>query len=57
MNDLWNLQSRLRSFNVSKGINMGEESLTKLFRIDCGDLYLQEFTVKDAESIYQIHFN
>lgn len=33
---------------------MGEESLTKLFRIDCGDLYLQEFTVHDAESIYQI---
>ncbi|MDA2164371.1 GNAT family N-acetyltransferase [Bacillus cereus] len=33
---------------------MGEESLTKLFRIDCGDLYLQEFTVNDAESIYQI---
>ncbi|KXI44330.1 acetyltransferase [Bacillus cereus] len=31
---------------------MGEESLTKLFRIDCGDLYLQEFTVNDAESIY-----
>ena len=28
---------------------MGEESLTKLFRIDCGDLYLQEFTVNDAE--------
>ncbi|AFQ12249.1 acetyltransferase [Bacillus cereus FRI-35] len=36
---------------------MGEESVTKLFRIDCGDLYLQEFTVNDAESIYQIHFN
>lgn len=33
---------------------MGEESLTNLFRIDCGDLYLQEFTVHDAESIYQI---
>ncbi|MED0989601.1 GNAT family N-acetyltransferase [Bacillus nitratireducens] len=33
---------------------MGEESLTKLFRIDCGDIYLQEFTVKDAESIYKI---
>ncbi|HFU7059267.1 TPA: GNAT family N-acetyltransferase, partial [Bacillus cereus] len=33
---------------------MGEESLTKLFRIDYGDIYLQEFTVKDAESIYKI---
>ncbi|MFK4413077.1 MULTISPECIES: GNAT family N-acetyltransferase [Bacillus] len=33
---------------------MGEERLTKLFRIDCGDIYLQEFTVKDAESIYKI---
>ncbi|EJQ51951.1 acetyltransferase [Bacillus wiedmannii] len=33
---------------------MGEKSLTKLFRIDCGDIYLQEFTVKDAESIYKI---
>lgn len=54
MNGLWNLRSRLRRFNVSKGINMGEESLTKLFKIDCGDIYLQEFTVKDAESIYKI---
>ncbi|MGN5652166.1 GNAT family N-acetyltransferase [Bacillus sp. Brlt_9] len=33
---------------------MGEESLTKLFKIDCGDIYLQEFTVKDAESINKI---
>ncbi|WP_144488282.1 GNAT family N-acetyltransferase [Bacillus sp. ABP14] len=33
---------------------MGEESLTKLFKIDCRDIYLQEFTVKDAESIYKI---
>ncbi|MGE6540664.1 GNAT family N-acetyltransferase [Bacillus luti] len=33
---------------------MGEESLTKLFRIDCGEIYLQEFTIKDAESIYKI---
>jgi len=33
---------------------MGEESLTKLFRIDCGDIYLQEFMAKDAESIYKI---
>ncbi|MGN4611918.1 GNAT family N-acetyltransferase [Bacillus cereus group sp. MYBK71-2] len=33
---------------------MGEESLTKLFKIDCGDLYLQEFTITDAESIYNI---
>ncbi|MEC2628061.1 GNAT family N-acetyltransferase, partial [Bacillus cereus] len=27
---------------------MGEERFTKLFKIDCGDIYLQEFTVKDA---------
>ncbi|OUB35808.1 GNAT family N-acetyltransferase [Bacillus thuringiensis serovar yunnanensis] len=33
---------------------MGEERFTKLFKIDCGDIYLQEFTVKDAESIYKI---
>ncbi|MED1510838.1 MULTISPECIES: GNAT family N-acetyltransferase [Bacillus] len=33
---------------------MGEESSTNLFRIDCGDIYLQEFTMKDAESIYKI---
>ncbi|MGH0597277.1 GNAT family N-acetyltransferase [Bacillus mycoides] len=33
---------------------MGEESSTNLFRIDCGDIYLQEFTIKDAESIYKI---
>ncbi|PEK92282.1 GNAT family N-acetyltransferase [Bacillus mycoides] len=33
---------------------MEEESSTNLFRIDCGDIYLQEFTVKDAESIYKI---
>ncbi|AAU17912.1 GNAT family N-acetyltransferase [Bacillus cereus] len=33
---------------------MGEESVTNLFRIDCGEIYLQEFTVEDAESIYNI---
>ncbi|WIG24381.1 GNAT family N-acetyltransferase [Bacillus anthracis] len=33
---------------------MGEESMTNLFRIDCGEIYLQEFTVEDAESIYNI---
>jgi len=33
---------------------MDEERFTKLFKIDCGDIYLQEFTVKDAESIYNI---
>ncbi|MBF7149127.1 GNAT family N-acetyltransferase [Bacillus toyonensis] len=33
---------------------MGAESSTKLFRIDYGDIYLQEFTMKDAESIYKI---
>ncbi|MDM5193908.1 GNAT family N-acetyltransferase [Bacillus hominis] len=33
---------------------MGEENLAKLFRLDCGDIYLQEFSTKDAESIYKI---
>ncbi|ENB9401388.1 TPA: GNAT family N-acetyltransferase [Bacillus cereus] len=33
---------------------MGKESLPKLFRIDCGDIYLREFTITDAESIYNI---
>ncbi|PEC64389.1 GNAT family N-acetyltransferase [Bacillus toyonensis] len=33
---------------------MGAESSTKLFRIDCGYIYLQEFTMKDTESIYKI---
>ncbi|PGZ61497.1 GNAT family N-acetyltransferase [Bacillus cereus] len=33
---------------------MGEKSLSNLFRIDCGDIYLQEFTIKDAESIYKV---
>ncbi|HHL3304017.1 GNAT family N-acetyltransferase [Bacillus sp. SM-B1] len=33
---------------------MGEDSFTKLFRIDCGYIYLQEFTITDAESIYNI---
>ena len=33
---------------------MGEEKLTTLFRIDCGKIYLQEFTVENAESIYNI---
>ncbi|HDX9621294.1 TPA: GNAT family N-acetyltransferase [Bacillus anthracis] len=33
---------------------MVEESVTNLFRIDCGDIYLQEFTITDAESIYNI---
>ncbi|KAB2441416.1 GNAT family N-acetyltransferase [Bacillus luti] len=33
---------------------MGEESWTNLFRIDCGYIYLQEFTIKDADSIYKI---
>ncbi|EDX67387.1 acetyltransferase, GNAT family [Bacillus cereus NVH0597-99] len=28
--------------------------MTTLFRIDCGKIYLQEFTVEDAESIYNI---
>ncbi|MDM5433615.1 GNAT family N-acetyltransferase [Bacillus hominis] len=33
---------------------MGEENLANLFRLDCGDIYLQEFSTKDAESIYKI---
>lgn len=33
---------------------MGEENLTRLFRIECGDIYLQEFTIQDAESIYKV---
>ncbi|GAB6430819.1 GNAT family N-acetyltransferase [Bacillus luti] len=33
---------------------MGEENLSNLFRIDCGDIYLQEFTIKDADSIFKI---
>ena len=33
---------------------MEEDRFTKLFKIDCRDIYLQEFTVKDAESIYKI---
>ncbi|MED1559173.1 GNAT family N-acetyltransferase [Bacillus paramycoides] len=33
---------------------MGEENSTKLFRLDCGDIYLQEFSIEDAESIYKI---
>ncbi|PFR09722.1 GNAT family N-acetyltransferase [Bacillus anthracis] len=33
---------------------MEEDRFTKLFKIDCRDIYLQEFTVKDAESIYNI---
>ncbi|PFA22229.1 GNAT family N-acetyltransferase [Bacillus cereus] len=26
----------------------------RLFRIECGDIYLQEFSIKDADSIYRI---
>ncbi|GAB6429918.1 GNAT family N-acetyltransferase [Bacillus luti] len=33
---------------------MEEENLSNLFRIDCGDIYLQEFTIKDADSIFKI---
>ncbi|HFK1685625.1 TPA: GNAT family N-acetyltransferase, partial [Bacillus tropicus] len=33
---------------------MEEDRFTKLFKIDCRGIYLQEFTVKDAESIYKI---
>ncbi len=30
------------------------ENSAKLFRLDCGEIYLQEFSTKDAESIYNI---
>ncbi|MDA2383721.1 GNAT family N-acetyltransferase [Bacillus cereus] len=30
------------------------ENSAKLFRLDCGEIYLQEFSTKDAESIYKI---
>ncbi|MGE7881643.1 GNAT family N-acetyltransferase [Bacillus sp. NPDC094077] len=33
---------------------MGEENSVKLFKIDCGDIYLQEFSIEDAENIYKI---
>lgn len=33
---------------------MEQKRLENLFKIDCGDLYLQEFRIEDAESIYRI---
>lgn len=33
---------------------MQHQTSEKLFRIDCGDIYLQEFSIEDAESIYKI---
>ena len=36
------------------GMVMEIENSAKLFRLDCGEIYLQEFSTKDAESIYNI---
>lgn len=33
---------------------MKHKTSEKLFRIDCGDIYLQEFSIEDADSIYRI---
>lgn len=33
---------------------MQNKKFGKLFRIDCGDIYLQEFSINDSESIYRI---
>ena len=33
---------------------MKHKTSERLFRIDCGDIYLQEFSIKDADSIYRI---
>ena len=33
---------------------MKHKTSEKLFRIDCGDIYLQEFSIKDADNIYRI---
>ncbi|MFS0613348.1 GNAT family N-acetyltransferase [Lederbergia ruris] len=33
---------------------MEEKRTETIFRIDCGDIYLQEFRMEDAESIYRI---
>lgn len=33
---------------------MKHKTSERLFRIECGDIYLQEFSIKDADSIYRI---
>lgn len=33
---------------------MKHKTSERLFKIDCGDIYLQEFSIKDADSIYRI---
>ena len=33
---------------------MKHKTSERLFRLDCGDIYLQEFSTQDAESIYKI---
>ncbi|MRX72207.1 GNAT family N-acetyltransferase [Bacillus lacus] len=33
---------------------MKHKTSERLFRIDCGDIYLQEFSIEDADSIYRI---
>jgi RimJ/RimL family protein N-acetyltransferase len=33
---------------------MKHKTSEKLFRIDCGDIYLQEFSIEDADNIYRI---
>ena len=33
---------------------MMHKSSERLFRLDCGNIYLQEFSIEDAESIYKI---
>ena len=39
---------------MAMGMVMEIENSAKLFRLDCGEIYLQEFSTKDAESIYNI---
>lgn len=33
---------------------MKHKTSERLFRIDCGYIYIQEFSIKDADSIYRI---
>ncbi|PED68694.1 GNAT family N-acetyltransferase, partial [Bacillus pseudomycoides] len=33
---------------------MKHKTSERLFKIDCGNIYLQEFSIKDADSIYRI---
>ncbi|MEI5907641.1 GNAT family N-acetyltransferase [Bacillus spongiae] len=39
---------------LMEGINLNYKSSEKLFKIDCGDIYLQEFSIHDVNSIYKI---